>query len=248
MSDCLNVRKLCSTRKALTRWWRWRWETLLCGRSWQGPSGAAHTLAQEHHFWELILQIALQVTNTPHSPFIAAMAVTEEDWERPNNSPSKGAWLNREGFSHIHATLDKTGEALSVWLRSSSQHFKRKKTRNTQKTEDKRSLWRGEVEAGVGNLTVYSLVASAFWTKWLLAIQKKKIKMLIHIEAFHVKTNKQKGFPDSAGGKEPACQCRRYKRHEFDPWLRKIPWRKGHGNPLQYSFFFSVFLSRESHG
>ena len=26
-------------------------------------------------------------------------------------------------------------------------------------------------------------------------------------------------------GKEPACQCRRLKRHRFDPWVRKIPWR-----------------------
>ena len=24
-------------------------------------------------------------------------------------------------------------------------------------------------------------------------------------------------------GKEPACQCRRCKRHEFDPWVGKIP-------------------------
>ena len=24
-------------------------------------------------------------------------------------------------------------------------------------------------------------------------------------------------------GKESACQCRRHKRHEFDPWVRKIP-------------------------
>ena len=27
-------------------------------------------------------------------------------------------------------------------------------------------------------------------------------------------------------GKEPACQCRRNKRHGFDPWVRKIPWRR----------------------
>ena len=28
--------------------------------------------------------------------------------------------------------------------------------------------------------------------------------------------------------KEPACQrqCRRHKRHRFDPWVRKISWRK----------------------
>ena len=35
-------------------------------------------------------------------------------------------------------------------------------------------------------------------------------------------------------GKEPTCQCKRHKRHRFDPWVRKIPGG-GHGNPLQYS-------------
>ena len=43
-----------------------------------------------------------------------------------------------------------------------------------------------------------------------------------------------KGFPGGAGGKEPACQCRRRKRHGFDPWVGKIPGG-GHGSPLQYS-------------
>jgi len=33
-------------------------------------------------------------------------------------------------------------------------------------------------------------------------------------------------FPGGASGKEPACQCRRHKRHWFDPWVRKIPWRR----------------------
>ena len=27
-------------------------------------------------------------------------------------------------------------------------------------------------------------------------------------------------------GKEPTCQCRRCKRQLFDPWVRKIPWRR----------------------
>ncbi|KAB0372130.1 hypothetical protein FD755_015922 [Muntiacus reevesi] len=30
-----------------------------------------------------------------------------------------------------------------------------------------------------------------------------------------------------ASGKEPACQFRRYKRHGFDPWVRKIPLEEG---------------------
>ena len=29
-----------------------------------------------------------------------------------------------------------------------------------------------------------------------------------------------------ASGKEPGCQCRRSKRHRFDPWVEKIPWRR----------------------
>ena len=40
------------------------------------------------------------------------------------------------------------------------------------------------------------------------------------------------GLPDGASGKEPACQCRRCKRHGFDPWIRRSP-REGHGNRLQ---------------
>ena len=31
------------------------------------------------------------------------------------------------------------------------------------------------------------------------------------------------GFPGSASGKEPACQCR---RPGFHPWVGKIPWRR----------------------
>ena len=34
------------------------------------------------------------------------------------------------------------------------------------------------------------------------------------------------GFPGGASGKEPSCQCRRCKRSGFNPWVRKIPWRK----------------------
>ena len=30
-------------------------------------------------------------------------------------------------------------------------------------------------------------------------------------------------LPCGAGGKEPACQCR---RRRFDPWVGKIPWSK----------------------
>ena len=43
-----------------------------------------------------------------------------------------------------------------------------------------------------------------------------------------------------ASGKESACQCSRCRRHSFDPWVRKIPWRRK-WQPT------SVFLPGESH-
>ena len=47
-------------------------------------------------------------------------------------------------------------------------------------------------------------------------------------------------FPRGASGKEPICQCRRHKRHRFNPCVRKIPWKRAwHPTP--------VFLPRESH-
>ena len=51
----------------------------------------------------------------------------------------------------------------------------------------------------------------------------------------------KKGFPGGASGEELVCQCRRYKRHRFDLWLRKIPWRRAWKPTL-------VFLPGEFHG
>ena len=49
------------------------------------------------------------------------------------------------------------------------------------------------------------------------------------------------GFPGGTSGTEPPCQCRRPKRREFNPWMRKIPWcRIWHNTP--------VFLPRKFHG
>ena len=34
------------------------------------------------------------------------------------------------------------------------------------------------------------------------------------------------GFQGGDSSKDPACQCRRLKRHRFNPWVGKIPWRR----------------------
>ena len=43
--------------------------------------------------------------------------------------------------------------------------------------------------------------------------------------AVHGIPKSQKWLSNSQG-KEPACQCRRHKRHGFNPWIGKIPWRR----------------------
>ena len=42
------------------------------------------------------------------------------------------------------------------------------------------------------------------------------------------------GFSSGTSGQEPACQCRRHKRHGFDPWVGKIPWSR-QWQPALYS-------------
>ena len=48
-------------------------------------------------------------------------------------------------------------------------------------------------------------------------------------------------LPTWLSGKESVCQCRRGKRCRFNPWVRKIPWRRAwQPTPL--------FLPRKLHG
>jgi len=63
----------------------------------------------------------------------------------------------------------------------------------------------------------------------------KKPEQMFWPTQFHL------GFPGGARGKEPACQSRKHERHEFDPWVGKIPWRRA-WQPTP------VFLPGESHG
>ena len=49
------------------------------------------------------------------------------------------------------------------------------------------------------------------------------------------------GFPGGISGKQPACQCRRFKGHRFNPYVEKIPWRRKWQPTL-------LFLPGESHG
>ena len=49
------------------------------------------------------------------------------------------------------------------------------------------------------------------------------------------------GLPKWFSGKESAQPCKRYWRHDFYPWVRKIPWRRMWQSTL-------IFLLDKSHG
>ena len=52
------------------------------------------------------------------------------------------------------------------------------------------------------------------------------------------------GFLGGTSDKEHACQCRRHKRHRFDPWIGRIPWRVWQPTPVFLpEEFLGVILS-----
>ena len=58
---------------------------------------------------------------------------------------------------------------------------------------------------------------------------------------FYPKYNFMWGFPGGMSGREPACQCRTCRRSGFDPYVRKILWRRVWQPTL-------VLVPGESHG
>ena len=50
-----------------------------------------------------------------------------------------------------------------------------------------------------------------------------RMKMTVPISQGHRRDEIYVGLPWWLSGKESACQCR---RHGFNPWSRKIPWRR----------------------
>ena len=81
---------------------------------------------------------------------------------------------------------------------------------------------------------LYRRLDPLFWTfHWVLGTLK-----LLYIKYI---TNKDLDFPGGTVVKNPPINNRRWKRHEFDPWFAKIPWRrKWQPTP--------VFLSEIFHG
>ena len=69
---------------------------------------------------------------------------------------------------------------------------------------------------------------------------RQTLYQLTHREVYHW-AHLDEGFPGGTSGKEPTCRCRSLRRWGFDPWAKKIPWRREQQ-------LTPVFWPGESHG
>ena len=79
---------------------------------------------------------------------------------------------------------------------------------------------------GHGNPLQYSCLENLMDRGAWQATVHGVLKSWIRLKWLNMHVQKNKGFPHGASGKEHTCQCRRYKTREFDPWVRKISWRR----------------------
>ena len=75
---------------------------------------------------------------------------------------------------------------------------------------------RAQLQTEVANVVQQESICNT----WMLYLIHFKTMYFLCLSFFIIS-----GFPDGSG-KESICQCRRLKRHRFDPWVGKIPWRR----------------------
>ena len=83
-------------------------------------------------------------------------------------------------------------------------------------------------------MMIYILKSSLFWTE-VKEGNYRGFALSVNIVYLSV------GFLSGTRGKEPSYQYKRHNRWRFNPWVRKIPWRRAQQ-------LTPVVLPRESHG
>ena len=95
-----------------------------------------------------------------------------------------------------------------------------------------------DIDERMGSVLIRSKFTFTLYCHILLILWLKPSSPVLHLSAMERAAFRYQCFPGGASGKEPAC---RDKRPWFNPWVRKIPWRR----KLQST---PVFLLGESHG
>ena len=76
-------------------------------------------------------------------------------------------------------------------------------------------------------------LGGTLWLTWQTECSKVVLSLLAQVQKRPLSfcwsfpgASVQWDFPGGDSGKEPAYQYRRHKRHEFNPWIGKTPWRR----------------------
>ena len=109
-------------------------------------------------------------------------------------------------------------------------------------TEIRNTIFRKTIQIKFPKTSVLARQLVIFMHKMFVLIFccKKKKKSYIRFFSLSQLYLLVRGFPGGPSGKEHACQCRKCKTCRFDPWVRKISWRKAWHLTL-------VFLPGQSH-
>ena len=88
----------------------------------------------------------------------------------------------------------------------------------------------GEVKMITQGDTIKALIDTVahfqFWTLQKLKALSLRVYYLVQTIGISNALLRLLGIPGGASSKEPACQYRRHKRHEFSPWVGNIPWKR----------------------
>ena len=137
---------------------------------------------------------------------ILTLAVTGSHWKGRSQAPLAAVWSRLEA--------DGTG---------------------VRKSDER--LWAGSGgnQTGEGELEVHSgpqlgetsarVVCLTWKGKMRISRFSERIWLCFGYAEFE-RSVRNRGFLGGASGKEPAYRCRRHKRHGFNPWVRKILWRR----------------------
>ena len=72
------------------------------------------------------------------------------------------------------------------------------------------------------NITFYSEMIQGL-EEWL---SRNDLESVGRTQSLPEENQPERKGGDGTRGKGPACQCRRWKRHGFRPWVGKTPWRR----------------------
>ena len=67
---------------------------------------------------------------------------------------------------------------------------------------------------------------AGIWQRLVGSSVKGRSEQQDQLQVLRISSAKGSKGLGCVSGKEPACQCRRCRKHASDPWIGKIPWRR----------------------